>query len=39
MPSAAALAIYEATGNELGLELVTRVTKMLETHPRSHHGA
>jgi unsaturated rhamnogalacturonyl hydrolase len=39
MPSAAALAIYEETGNELGLELVTRVTKMLETHPRSHHGA
>jgi unsaturated rhamnogalacturonyl hydrolase len=39
MPAIAALRLYESTGAQVGLDLSLRVAAMLETHPRSHHGA
>lgn len=39
MPSLAALTLHEHTGDALPLELAMRVATMLETHPRSAHGA
>jgi unsaturated rhamnogalacturonyl hydrolase len=39
MPSLAAVLLHERTGDPLPLELAGRVATMLESHPRSHHGA
>jgi unsaturated rhamnogalacturonyl hydrolase len=39
MPALASLLYYEMTGDQLGLDLTTRVVDMLRTHPRSRHGA
>ncbi len=39
MPSLAAVLLHDRTGDPLPLELATRVARMLESHPRSHHGA
>lgn len=39
MPSLAAVLLHKETGDQLPLELALRVATMLETHPRSHHGA
>jgi unsaturated rhamnogalacturonyl hydrolase len=39
MPALAAVLLHQETGDKLPLELALRVAAMLETHPRSHHGA
>ena len=39
MPSLAAVCLHERTGDPLALELASRIATMLESHPRSHHGA
>lgn len=39
MPALAAVSLHERTGDPLPLELANRVATMLESHPRSHHGA
>lgn len=39
IPALPALLLYERTGDKLGLDLALRVAGMLETFPRSRHGA